>query len=106
MGRAGFEPATLGLKVSLDELQRSAVNRKHVQRGCRRGKRQRPRRAASLASPQLSRRANARLLNLLLRSRLEVLEDLAEEEERRRPQADKDGEPLGPGLRVPVGNRR
>src|SRR5262249_45621177 len=33
MGRAGIEPATLGLKVRLDELQRAARNGNVLQRG-------------------------------------------------------------------------
>jgi hypothetical protein len=31
MGRAGFEPATLGLKVRLDKLQEAAANGKMLQ---------------------------------------------------------------------------
>jgi hypothetical protein len=33
MGRAGLEPATLGLKVRLDTLQRAARNRNVLQIG-------------------------------------------------------------------------
>jgi hypothetical protein len=60
--------------------------------------------AASPGFASLRRLAKAGLRNQLFWRRIEVLKDLAEEKERRRPQAHEDGMPLGPALRVFVEN--